>query len=97
MHLVQKGDLSFGASHDRKLFPLDVPPNRNGNECIAIRGDPHLGPGYYDVDQVSHIIQCMDKFSVGLGTYPCTYLHVNSKLFNNMNVSSNSQYCLLKN
>ncbi len=44
--------IAFGTASERKMFPHFVPPNRNGNQLIAIRGVPQIGPGKYDVEEV---------------------------------------------
>uniref|UniRef100_A0A8D0GX02 Ciliary microtubule associated protein 3 n=1 Tax=Sphenodon punctatus TaxID=8508 RepID=A0A8D0GX02_SPHPU len=44
---------AFGSCQERKIFPLYHAPDRLGNELAPVKGDPVLGPGTYNIDEVS--------------------------------------------
>jgi hypothetical protein len=61
--------VSFGSTGDREIFPSHVPHSRFGNELNPITGAPHRGPGHYEVEQTTNMINEMDRRPVSKKGY----------------------------
>lgn len=53
--------VSFGTTQNRKLFPHHCAFNRLGN-TDGVRGETHLGPDKYNVDNVSSAVQLLVSY-----------------------------------
>merc|ERR1712110_375356 len=53
-----KMKVSFGSGVDRQTYPSEVPPNRLCNEYLPpnLVQDPKLGPGKYEVEELTKMI-----------------------------------------
>ncbi|XP_065057997.1 ciliary microtubule-associated protein 3-like [Rhopilema esculentum] len=68
--------VSFGTTLSRELLPLKPPHTRAGNE-LGLRGQPNLGPGVYNNNEVSSFVYKIDQkpvskkgYSLGSRTAP---------------------------
>ena len=60
-YLVPNNKVSFGTTLSRELMPLKPPHTRAGNE-LGLRGQPNLGPGAYDNQEVKSDSFCYVSF-----------------------------------
>uniref|UniRef100_A0A8B9B982 Ciliary microtubule associated protein 3 n=1 Tax=Anser brachyrhynchus TaxID=132585 RepID=A0A8B9B982_9AVES len=65
--------ISFGSCQERKTFPLHHAPDRLGIQLGAIKGNPFLGPGCYQSQEVS----CLTFI---LRAFPSQKTHIIRKL-----------------
>uniref|UniRef100_A0A8B9D839 Primary cilia formation n=1 Tax=Anser cygnoides TaxID=8845 RepID=A0A8B9D839_ANSCY len=65
--------ISFGSCQERKTFPLHHAPDRLGIQLGAIKGNPFLGPGCYQSQEVS----CLTFL---LRAFPSQKTHIIRKL-----------------
>ncbi|CAH1785737.1 unnamed protein product [Owenia fusiformis] len=62
MEVDNKTNVAFGTTLDREMYPIQMPPNRFGNELIPLKGAPHRGPGCYENEEVSNFKWEIDHF-----------------------------------
>ncbi|OCT91827.1 protein pitchfork [Xenopus laevis] len=61
--------ICFGTTQDRKQFPYYCAPDRLGNDLTPIRGTPNLGPGCYNIDEVTSIQHLLDRKPISIKGY----------------------------
>ncbi|XP_041954776.1 protein pitchfork-like isoform X3 [Alosa sapidissima] len=55
------GQVAFGSSQQRLMFPAHCAPNRLGNEMLAVKGSPERGPGCYDNHVIGTVLYDIQK------------------------------------
>ncbi|KAE8623444.1 hypothetical protein XENTR_v10005611 [Xenopus tropicalis] len=61
--------ICFGSTQDKKQFPHYCAPDRMGNNLAPIRGAPNLGPGCYNIEEVTNMQHLLDRKPVSVKGY----------------------------